>query len=29
MLELVKFLENPYELQISPFQFLNFCNIIV
>jgi hypothetical protein len=29
MLELVKFLENPYELQIIPFQFLNFCNIIV
>jgi hypothetical protein len=29
MLELVKFLENPYELQIDPFQFLNFCNNIV
>jgi hypothetical protein len=29
MLELVKFLENPYELQIGPFQSLNFCNIIV
>jgi hypothetical protein len=29
MLELAKFLENPYELQIGPFQFLNFCSIIV
>jgi hypothetical protein len=29
MLELVKFLENPYELQISSFQFLIFYNIIV
>jgi hypothetical protein len=29
MLELVKFIENAYELQIDPFQFLNFCNNIV
>jgi hypothetical protein len=29
MLELVKFIENSYELQINPFQFLKFCNIIV
>jgi hypothetical protein len=29
MLGIVKFIENSYELQITPFQFLNFCNIIV
>jgi hypothetical protein len=29
MLELDLFIENSYELQIDPFQFLNFCNIIV
>jgi hypothetical protein len=29
MLELVKFIENPFLVQIDIFQFLKFCNIIV
>jgi hypothetical protein len=29
MLGIVKFIENSNELQIPPFQFLNFHNIIV
>jgi hypothetical protein len=29
MLELIKCIENPFLVQIGPFQFLNFCNIIV
>jgi acyl carrier protein len=29
MLELVYFIENSYKIQINPFQFLKFYNIIV
>jgi hypothetical protein len=29
MLKLDKFIENSYEFQITSFQFLKFCNIIV
>jgi hypothetical protein len=29
MLELVKCIENSFLVQIDPFQFLIFCNIIV
>jgi hypothetical protein len=29
MLEFDWFIENAYEVQIDPFQFLKFCNIIV
>jgi hypothetical protein len=29
MLELVLIIENSYELQIDPFQFLKICNYIV
>jgi hypothetical protein len=29
VLELQQFIENSYDLQITPFQFLKFCNIIV
>jgi hypothetical protein len=29
MLELVKFIENSYLVQIIPFQFLKFCNFII
>jgi hypothetical protein len=29
LLELDKFIENPYLVQINPFQFLKFCNNIV
>jgi hypothetical protein len=29
VLEFVKLIENSYELQINPFHFLKFCNIIL
>jgi hypothetical protein len=29
MLGIVKFIANSYELQITPFQFLKFCSIIL
>jgi hypothetical protein len=29
VLELVKIIENPYLVQIEPFQFLKFCNFII
>jgi hypothetical protein len=29
MLELVKFIEIPFLIQIDPFQFLKFCNFIL
>jgi hypothetical protein len=29
VLEFVKIIENPYLVQIEPFQFLKFCNFIL